>query len=436
MEFDNPNKLNTIVVDLTAVLPGGENGGAKVFVLELLRRLSEGAPRTNFVLLTRLSAHQELATLDRANIQRVVAVDDDKRVTIRSMAARTFSNLIGYLPPRLRVTARAFLNRLKKLEQQQRTVASSVDKLKADLLFCPFTAINFLDLEIPTVAVFYDLQHNAYSEFFTAEEVAQRDAIFFDACRRSTILVAISDYSRQAAIGHGKLDPARIKTIHLQISQHSLRNAPRDEDILQRLQLQHGLYLIYPANFWPHKNHERLFAAFAVALRTGLPNDIRLVCTGAPGPRQDQLKQTAHGMGLGGHILFTGYISTAELLTTLSSSAGMIFPSLYEGFGLPVIEAMACGVPVACSNVTSLPEVAGGSAILFDPTVVDEIAQAMIALVKSTEITSKLVTLGSIRAADFSSSRLMAEQYWETFQQAARAARQPEHLADSGKATL
>ena len=87
---------------------------------------------------------------------------------------------------------------------------------------------------------------------------------------RSTALVAISEYSRQAAIEHGRLDPAHIKTVHLHISQHSLRNAAQDESILDRLQLVPGRYLIYPANFWKHKNHEMLLTAFGIARRSGL----------------------------------------------------------------------------------------------------------------------------------------------------------------------
>ena len=101
------------------------------------------------------------------------------------------------------------------------------------------------------------------------------------------------------------------------------------------------------------------------------------------------------------HILFPGYLANAELLALVTNSAGVIFPSLYEGFGLPVIEAMATGVPVACSNVTSLPEVAGDAAILFDPRIPEQIAQAMISLAHDKELTARLVQAGDARAANF-----------------------------------
>jgi len=331
---------------------------------------------------------------------------------------RIFSRLMLHLPDRLR---RGFARLgYSFLTQSKRSGSRSLIKeLDADLLFCPFTAPTYSELNVPTVCTIYDLQYKTYPQFFAPEDVAHRGSTFKEAARRATALAAISDYSREAAIAEGKLDPARIRTIHLHISQHSLRNAPRDETILERLQLVAGRYLIYPANFWKHKNHEMLLTAFGIARRNGLADDIRLVCTGAPGARQQWLKQAARELGLENHILFPGYIATAELQALVTKSAGVIFPSLYEGFGLPVIEAMATGVPVACSNVTSLPEVAGEAAILFDPGVPDQIAQAMISLAHDRELTARLIEAGEARARDFSDSGLMAKQYWELFESAA-----------------
>ncbi|WP_204378213.1 glycosyltransferase family 4 protein [Tardiphaga robiniae] len=418
LQADDTKELRTIVVDLTPVLPGGENGGAKVFVLELLRRLAERAPQTQFVLLTQAAAHEELAALDRENVRRLMVLDLSNPPALRSLANRISSRLLRYLPERPRRIAQRSLNRLKPMLRRN-AQSAIVRELSADLLFCPFTAPTYFEMTIPTVSVIYDLQYKTYPEFFPAADVAQRDRTFIDAARRSTMLVSISEYSRQVAIKYGKLDPAQIRTVHLHISQHSLRNAARDEAVLDRLQLTPGQYLIYPANFWKHKNHEMLLTAFGIARSNGLDNNIRLVCTGAPGARQQWLKEAAEGFGLGNYVLFPGYLANAELLTLITNSVGVIFPSLYEGFGLPVIEAMATGVPVACSNVTSLPEVAGDAAILFDPRVPDDIARALTALAHDKELTSRLVRAGELRATQFSDSKLMAEQYWEAFQHAA-----------------
>ena len=247
----------------------------------------------------------------------------------------------------------------------------------------------------------------------------ERERTFVEACKRSVMLTAISDFSRREAIQQGGLNPARIKTIHLQISSDRLRNAEKDESVIGRLELSRGQYLIYPANFWKHKNHEMLLTAFGIARNTGLPKHLKLVCTGALGERQQWLQRASEAMDLSRNVVFPGYLSSAELLGLLTNCAGVIFPSLYEGFGLPVIEAMAVGVPVACSNVTSLPEVAQDAAILFDPRIPGQIADAMIALVQDRERKARLIAAGTLRAAEFSDSMVMAREYWSIFQQAA-----------------
>ncbi len=191
-----------------------------------------------------------------------------------------------------------------------------------------------------------------------------------------------------------------------------------DQGVLNRLGLTRWQYLIYPANFWKHKNHEMLLTAFGMACREGLAADVKLVCTGAPGARQEWLMSAARAMSLGDRVLFPGFLPNAELAALMGNCSGMVFPSLYEGFGLPVIEAMAAGVPVACSNVTSLPEVAADAAILFDPRIPTQIAQAMVALLEDETLRSRLIQAGQQRANVFSDTERMAREYWELFEYA------------------
>jgi len=163
------------------------------------------------------------------------------------------------------------------------------------------------------------------------------------------------------------ISPDRIRTIYLRLAQRI--NAPLQElthVTLTSVGLEKGKYLLYPANFWKHKNHEILLVAFDLARKQGLPDDIKLVCTGASGQHRDCLIRAADAIGLAKHVIMPGYLPTDELSILMHNSHALIFPSLYEGFGLPVIEAMAAGIPVACSNVTSLPEIAGEAALLFD----------------------------------------------------------------------
>jgi glycosyltransferase involved in cell wall biosynthesis len=200
------------------------------------------------------------------------------------------------------------------------------------------------------------------------------------------------------------------------MAQRTVPDAQSDKSIFDRLGLASQRYLLYPANFWKHKNHEMFLTAFGIACHEGLPADIKLVCTGAPGVRQAWLASAADAMHLGDRVLFPGYLSTAELAALMANCTAVVFPSLYEGFGLPVLEAMAAGVPVACSNTTSLPEVAGDAAIFFDPKVPDQIAKAMITLAENETFRARLINAGRQRAVEFSDLTRMAKEYWELFE--------------------
>jgi glycosyltransferase involved in cell wall biosynthesis len=403
-----------VVVDLTPVLPGGENGGAKIFVLELLRRLAERAPRSSFVLLTQAAAHEELAALDRPNMRRLMVIgavqERSLRIRLRGVAER----MLPHLPGRARRLLTRASYRVSAALKRRRT-GTLLHELGADLLFCPFTAPTFHEPGIPTVCTIYDLQYKTYPEFFGELDAAHRDRTFVEASRHATALTAISDYSRSSAITHGGLDPERIRTICLRMAQRISPRAAHDPKVLAGYGLEAGRYLVYPANFWRHKNHEMLLAAFGMARRSGLAPDVKLVCTGAPGARRDWLASAAAAMGLGNHVVFPGFIPESELATVIGQSAGVVFPSLYEGFGLPVVEAMSAGVPVACSDTTSLPEVAADAAILFDPRIPERIAQAIVTLAGDEVLRARLVQAGLARAAEFSDSHRMVEEYWDLF---------------------
>jgi glycosyltransferase involved in cell wall biosynthesis len=413
-------QLSRVAVDLTPVLPGGDNGGAKIFVLELLSHLADIAPATQFVLLTHAATHDELASLDRPNVSRRMVIGAPSTSAPGGPAGRSrFAALATRVAPG---TPRRLLKLASKLGYRinaalkRRGANSLLRDLEVNLLFCPFTAPTYFERGIPAVCTIYDLQYKTYPEFFTPADVVHRDQTFIDACTRATALAAISDYSRNSAILYGQLQPARIRTIHLRIGRRFASRSGLNVQALDRLSLSPKRYLVYPANFWKHKNHEMLLTAFGMACSSGqLDPDVKLVCTGAPGARQQWLIAAAKAMNLEQRILFPGYLPDAELGGLLAKCSGVIFPSLYEGFGLPVIEAMATGIPVACSNTTSLPEVAGDAAILFDPRVPSEIADAIISLVNDETLCARLIQAGNGRVEEFSDSELMANQYWELF---------------------
>lgn len=413
-------RLKVIAVDLTPILPGGENGGAKIFVLELLRCLSGIKPETEFILLTQDLSHDELREMERGNVRRVMVVKspDKDKITARTSIKKIVHHTLSRLPHKVYRVANRVIGQISRSFERKRS-GLSLKEMGVDLLFCPFTAPTFYEIGIPTVCTVYDLQYKTYPEFFSEADAIHRENTFREACRHAAMLVAISEYTRCSAIRHGGLDPTSIRTIYLRMARREMSTGRGVVvGLLEQIGVACERYLLYPANFWKHKNHEMLLTAFGIACNKGLPADIKLVCTGAPGHRLEWLKSAAYEMGIGERVLFPGYLSNSELSALITNCLGIVFPSLYEGFGLPVIEAMGAEKPVACSNVASLPEIAGGAALLFDPRVPNQIADAIISLSQDYSRHKHLVEAGKTRAAEFSDTRKMAEEYWLLFTQA------------------
>ena len=410
------NGQTTIAIDMTPILPGGENGGAKIFVLELTRRLARLAPHVHFILLTQAASHDELNHLDNGNLRRLMVLGSRNAgispTRVNGVYGRLKTKLPGLIRRRLAQGAYA-MNVVLKRSGRRRILR----QINAGLLFCPFTAPTFRDPAVPTVCTVYDIQFAAYPQFFEPEDYAFRKSLFLDACRNATLLVAISDDSRKRAMAYGALTPNRIKTIPLSMARRM--SPPTDTGqaaFLEELALSSRRYLLYPANFWRHKNHEMLLTAFGIACEQGLPSDVKLVLTGSPGSRKDYVQNAAKSFGLSRRVVFPGYLDDTKFALLLYHAGGLIFPSLYEGFGLPIVEAMAIGVPVACSDVTSLPEAAGHAALYFDPRKPVEIARAIIDLLVNIPLRQRLITDGLRQADRYADADRMAHDYWSVFE--------------------
>jgi glycosyltransferase involved in cell wall biosynthesis len=238
------------------------------------------------------------------------------------------------------------------------TAALRPGPLRAELRLGRLDAIHFpLSVMLPPVDVLpaattiLDLQHEFLPENFGRAELSYRRVAYRTTARRSRIVIAISEHARETLIERMELAPERVRTIHLGVDTE--RFSPGDD--------QREPFLLYPANRWPHKNHQRLFAAL-----DRLP-EYRLVLTGTGGgrvshPRAEDL----------------GRVSQDELVSLYRRAAALVFPSLYEGFGQPVLEALACGCPVACSDLPPLREVAGDEAVYFDPLEPESIAAGVV----------------------------------------------------------
>jgi hypothetical protein len=190
---------------------------------------------------------------------------------------------------------------------------------------------------------------------------------------------------------------------------------------LTELGIDQHRYMFYPANFWPHKNHRMLLAAYGIFLSRNPGEKIDLVLTGGLDELQDELKEAAKQMNLIKRVHFLGFLPQEKLIAVWQGCEFLIFPSLYEGFGIPVLEAMSIGKPIMCGNTTSLPEVAGNAALYFDPRMPEDIVRCMEKMVTDPDFRNELISRGYRRATMF---RLedMTSRYLEIFRAAMKNA--------------
>ncbi len=251
--------------------------------------------------------------------------------------------------------ARTLRERLRAMAQAAlRPGPLCVRLAKEQVVHYPLT-IRIPPVRLPSVVTLHDVQHLDLPHLFSRGERLFRALAYHRSARSATLVVVPSDFVRDRALARLGLDPSRVRTIHHGID-HA-RFTPTDEP--------REPFLLYPAKRWAHKNHDRLFEAFRL-IRARHP-ELRLVLTGGghdPASAPD-----------GVEIL--GYVDEEALVSLYRRATAVVFPSLYEGFGQPPLEAMACGCPVAASNAAALPEVCGDAARLFDPSSAEAIAAAV-----------------------------------------------------------
>jgi glycosyltransferase involved in cell wall biosynthesis len=267
------------------------------------------------------------------------------------------------------------------------------------------------------VLVFADLQHEYYPEFFTLQELDERRRVFGASIARADHVIAISEHTRQTLLERYRVAPERTTTAHLAADPafHPERWQPESlPRVLRKYGLEPG-YLIFPANTWPHKNHLRALEALA-RLRDVHGLWPSLVLTGAAKQGQDALEQACGRLGLESQVRFLGYCPLEDMPALYRGASALFYPSLFEGFGIPVVEAMWCGCPVVCSNRTSLPEIAADAAMLVDPLAPDEMAAALARLLGDEGLRATLGERGRRRARDFS-WRAFALQVLRTLEQ-------------------
>lgn len=226
------------------------------------------------------------------------------------------------------------------------------------------------------------------------------------ACRQAAAVLTVSDFAAARIAQWSGVPRRRVWVVGNGVSAAFHEDGPRHEE--------RRPYFLVVGNRKAHKNESRIFEAFAQQWQK---TDTHLLVVGHPTAQLDDL---ASRLGCSERIKFLGRLSDAELARCYRGATALVFPSLYEGFGLPVVEAMACGTPVITANTTSLPEVAGEAAILVDPNSAEEIAAAMIRVGTDVQLREQLRIAGVKRAGEFT-WRKVADRVAEVL----KAVRQP-----------
>lgn len=310
------------------------------------------------------------------------------------------------LPPRVRVAAGyAFPLRLPWM---QLVAPRMLDELDADVAHFTNSVVP-LASPIPTVVTIHDMSLTLYPQYHPVRRVLLNRPLVHLAARRVDAIIAVSHSARRDILRLYNVPPDRVRVVHEAA-------APAFTPIADRARLadarrRYGLpdrFILYVGTIEPRKNLPRLIEAFARRVRSGdVPH--ALVCVGRYGWRARDVDRTIERLGVGRAVRFIGYVPFADLPAIYNLAEIFVFPSLHEGFGLPVIEAMACGVPVVVGRNSSLIEIAGDAADAVDPLDIDALGDAIVRLARDPAARTARRRRGLERAQAFSWRRAARE---------------------------
>jgi len=226
-------------------------------------------------------------------------------------------------------------------------------------------------------------------------------ARYRDVAQRSQLVMTLSEYSKSEIIRHLSLPPEKVRVVPL-AAEPGYR--PQDPRAVEAVRRRYGLpdrYLLFAGGFGRRKNALRAVEAFARAL-PDLPRGTVLAISGASGPLEPHVRGFIRDAGIAPQVKILGFVPEEDQPALMSGCLAFLFPSLLEGFGLPALEAMACGATVVASSTTSLPEVCGDAALLVDPLQPDAIAAALVELAHNDRLRSTLRERGLQRTRQFS----------------------------------
>jgi glycosyltransferase involved in cell wall biosynthesis len=335
---------------------------------------------------------QSLSKLDRDNTY-VIFINKESIGIFQELAPRLI-----IVPCPIQAT-----NRPIRILWEQLILPFQIRSLKIDVLLSAGMTAPFFS-PVPSILVIFDLQHVNQPQNFSRLHLFFLKTIIDLSAKTSDGIITISEHVKKDIIKYYKIGAENIAVAHLAVN-HELF-FPLGIDNLSSIRTKYKLparYLLYAAALLPHKNHARLLQSFKEVVK-GIPGTT-LVLTGAWDKGHEKIASLISELGLQKDVIMLGWIPFEDIPILYRGAEIFIFPSLHEGFGLPILEAMASGVPVVCSRIEPLVEIAGNAAVLVDPYDKSDIVRGMLSVFRDKALRMKLIEAGILRAKTFTWER-------------------------------
>jgi len=299
-----------------------------------------------------------------------------------------------------------YFDRLKRklsLSKNNPSLSELIEKRGIQLIHYPFSIIPELDqkLSIPIILSVMDLQHEYFPDLFTSEDLLARQKNFYTSTQRADHIIAISEYTKESLVKKLTISESKIEVIYLA---GNLSKTPDTSIVLPKN------FMYYPAGDWPHKNHQNLFRAMAY-LRKKERFVPQLILSGLQNESKLMHQKFVDELGISDEVTHLGQVSYDQVAGIYKRATMLIYPSLFEGFGIPLLEAMTANIPIACSNRSSIPEVTASAACYFNPENPESIARAIEKVWHNKSYRDVLIARGKIQVNNFSWRACASDTY-------------------------
>ena len=379
---------DTLIVGIDARLRSGKSGGVEQFIIGLasgLSRLTDGQER--YLFLTYPGEEAWLRPYLGRSCRLVPRpwFRSNRPKWVASLSRRSRGALARWRAP-------------VEVPDPRSMSDGTLETLGARVIHFPMQSA--FVTELPTIYHPWDLQHLHLPDFFSRDVIADRERWYRLFCDRAAMVVAATSWVKDDLVEKYRLPPSKISVIPVPPPIDAY--APVSETTISEVRRHLALpdqFVFYPAQTWPHKNHIRLLRALAL-IRDRHGIEIALVCSGLQNDHYADIAAETTRLRLDHQVRFLGFVSAVEVQALYRSSRALVFPSLFEGWGLPVVEAFSTGLPVACARVTSLPELVGDAALLFDPYDANDIGEAVMRIWTDERLRREMSAKGQDRVRD------------------------------------